>query len=112
MSWPHLSGPSPDHTGNGPNPCFAFPHQSRPKRWLVPVPKQQGWEARPAEADGRVETVMPSKAFAAAAAAVPLTRPSVTTLDLVTLQRTIGEGLDRDPLLALSQRKLNALGLA
>ena len=35
-----------------------------------------------------------------------------TALDLLTLQQTIGAGLERDPLRALSQRKLNALGLA
>ncbi len=46
-----------------------------------------------------------------ATAAVSLTRVP-TTLDLVTLEDTIGEGFHRDPLLALSQRKLNALGLA
>ncbi|HEY2863734.1 MAG TPA: PAS domain-containing protein [Casimicrobiaceae bacterium] len=35
---------------------------------------------------------------------------SLTRLDLPT-QQTVGEGLDRETLLALSQRKLNALGL-
>jgi len=35
---------------------------------------------------------------------------SLTRLDLPT-QQTVGEGLDREALLALSQRKLNALGL-
>ena len=35
---------------------------------------------------------------------------SFTRLDLPT-QQTVGEGLDRESLLALSQRKLNALGL-
>ena len=35
---------------------------------------------------------------------------SLTRLDLPT-QQTVGEGIDRDALLALSQHKLNALGL-
>ncbi|MEP7182392.1 MAG: PAS domain-containing protein [Betaproteobacteria bacterium] len=39
-----------------------------------------------------------------------LTR-ALSRLDLATVQQTSGEGPDRDGLLALSQRKLNALGL-
>ena len=39
-----------------------------------------------------------------------LTR-SLHRLDLATIQQTVGESLERDGLLALSQRKLNALGL-
>ncbi len=41
---------------------------------------------------------------------MPLTR-SLHRLDLATIQQTVGESLERDGLLALSQRKLNALGL-
>ena len=39
-----------------------------------------------------------------------LTR-SLTRLELASVQQTIGESMERDGLLALSQRKLNALGL-
>src|SRR5262249_31120131 len=46
------------------------------------------------------------------AAAIASATGPLTVVDLVTLQRTTGEGFGRDPLVALSQRKLNALGLA
>ena len=39
-----------------------------------------------------------------------LTR-SLSRLELATVQRTVSEALERDGLTALSQRKLNALGL-
>ena len=39
-----------------------------------------------------------------------LTR-SLNRLELATVQRTVSEALERDGLAALSQRKLNALGL-
>ena len=45
-----------------------------------------------------------------ATAAMALTR-SLNRLDLATIQQTVGESLERNGLLALSQRKLNALGL-
>ena len=38
-----------------------------------------------------------------------LTR-SISRLDLAPIPQTVGDAIDRGPLLALSQRKLNALG--
>ena len=43
--------------------------------------------------------------------AMALTR-SISRLDLAPMPQTVGEVVERDPLLALSQRKLNALGTA
>src|SRR6185312_6191089 len=82
------------------DPCFLSPREATQRRGIRGTRVRRTGFGRPAVFSAPRQQPRPTMA---------LTR-SISRLDLAPVPATVGDAIERGPLLALSQRKLNALG--
>src|SRR5882672_4180218 len=87
----------------GPDPCFSLATRGSRRGHCMVGPGRSPGRGR------RRVPVQAPRAINENNAAMALTR-SISRLDVAPVSQTVGDAVDRGPLLALSQRKLNALG--